>query len=103
MLAKENPIFESASNTYTDLVNETSIQLSIQKREEELAYTKRLVERVAEQADTISQQTDTISKQADKLSQQADKLSQQADKLSQQADKIKHLEEQLAAYTQNNS
>ncbi len=82
MLAKENPVFESASNTYTDLINETSIQLSIQKREEELAYTKRLVEKVAEQEDTISEQADTIS---------------------QQADKIKHLEEQLAAYTKNNS
>ncbi len=89
MLAKENPIFESASNTYTDLVNETSIQLSIQKREEELAYTKRLVEKVDTLETTVAEQTDTISKQADKL--------------SQQADKIKHLEEQLAAYTQNNS
>ena len=95
MLAKNNEIFMSASETLYQFNADELIREQCQARMDYERHERWVKQKLAEQEQALKECQDTINEQADTINEQADTINGQADIIREQAELIKSLQKQL--------
>ena len=96
MIAKNNEILSSATESLYQLNADTLVREQCQAREDFEKHERTQQKQLDDLKKTVHKQADTINEQADTISEQADTINEQADTIIEKDSQIQDLNKEIA-------